>query len=252
MVISEVIDFPAYTGWEERKVYTYLPKGYDKSDDFYPVLYMFDGQNVFFDEEATYGRSWRLGEFLDAYRIPLIVVAVECHRGEREERMVEYSPYEQVLFRKKEKGFGDKTMKWFIKTLKPLVDEEYRTLPDRNHTFVGGSSMGGILATYCLIRYNRVFSRAISLSPAYYLFIRDLRKTLKECRINKNTTLYTDYGTNDLEVPKSIDIFNNFNIELYKKGVKVTSRIVNGGYHCEECWDKQLVFAINTLMYDLD
>ena len=31
----------------------------------YPVLYMFDGQNVFFDEDATYGKSWGVADYLD-------------------------------------------------------------------------------------------------------------------------------------------------------------------------------------------
>lgn len=42
------ITIPELTGQENRKLYIYLPNSYnEKSDEYYPVLYMFDGQNVF-------------------------------------------------------------------------------------------------------------------------------------------------------------------------------------------------------------
>ena len=52
------ITYPAHTGEEQRGVYLYLPESYDfDSGRRYPVLYMFDGHNVFFDSDATYGLS---------------------------------------------------------------------------------------------------------------------------------------------------------------------------------------------------
>lgn len=252
MIIKDLIDFPAYTGVEQRGLFIYTPDDYEESDESYPVLYMFDGQNIFEDEDATYGRGWRIHEFLDAYEIPLIVVGVECHRGVHEERMQEYSPYNCSYKKEKYYGHADKTMKWFIKTLKPMIDEEFRTIPDRKHTFIGGSSMGGIIATYCLLRYNRVFSKAISMSPAYYMFKKGVMETINKYPIKKDTVLYTDYGTRDLDAHVAIDVFNKINIKLIEKGVCVTSRIIYNGVHNEANWDSQLIFAINTLMYDLN
>ena len=54
---------------------------------------MFDGQNVFFDEDATFGKSWGVADYLDYTDTPLIVAAVECNAGANNERLVEYSPY---------------------------------------------------------------------------------------------------------------------------------------------------------------
>ena len=60
------ITIPELTGQENRKLYIYLPNSYnEKPDEYYPVLYMFDGQNVFFDSDATYGKSWGLKEYLE-------------------------------------------------------------------------------------------------------------------------------------------------------------------------------------------
>ena len=77
----------------QRRVYVYLPTMYEADPERrYPVLYMFDGQNVFFDEDATYGKSWGVADYLDYTDTPLIVAAVECNAGPNNERLVEYSP----------------------------------------------------------------------------------------------------------------------------------------------------------------
>ena len=67
-------------GTAERRAYLYLPACYDAEPERrFPVLYMFDGHNVFFDSHATYGKSWGMAEYLDRTRTPLIVAAVECN-----------------------------------------------------------------------------------------------------------------------------------------------------------------------------
>ena len=70
------ITIPELTGSETRKAYLYLPDYYDETpDEHYPVLYMFDGHNVFFDSDATYGKSWGMKEFMEENRVPLIIAA---------------------------------------------------------------------------------------------------------------------------------------------------------------------------------
>ena len=48
---------------ENRTIHVYMPD----TNKRYPVLYMFDGHNLFFDQDATYGRSWRWGDNLERY-----------------------------------------------------------------------------------------------------------------------------------------------------------------------------------------
>ena len=94
MVKKWSVSYPAVNGTEQRRVYVYLPTMYEADPDRrYPVLYMFDGQNVFFDEDATFGKSWGVADYLDYTDTPLIVAAVECNAGANNERLVEYSPY---------------------------------------------------------------------------------------------------------------------------------------------------------------
>ena len=84
MVDHWKITIPQLSGDAQRRVYIYLPDDWQTSGKRYPVLYMFDGHNVFFDSHATYGKSWGMGEYLDAQRKDLMVVAVECnHAGHK-------------------------------------------------------------------------------------------------------------------------------------------------------------------------
>ena len=81
---------------KNRPLHIYLPDDYTNGMDRYPVLYMFDGHNLFSDEDATYGKCWGLKEFLDGWDQKLIVVGIECgHEGD--ERLSEYLPYKATL-----------------------------------------------------------------------------------------------------------------------------------------------------------
>lgn len=75
-----------------RTIHVYLPDNYNESQEQYPVMYMFDGHNLFFDEDATYGKSWGLKDFLDNYDKKLIIVGIECNH-EGHERLNEFSPH---------------------------------------------------------------------------------------------------------------------------------------------------------------
>ena len=57
-----------------RKIWVYLPNSYDSTKKKYDVLYMFDGHNLFYDEYATYGKSWGIKDFLDKNNIDLVVM----------------------------------------------------------------------------------------------------------------------------------------------------------------------------------
>ena len=154
MVKKWSVSYPAVNGTEQRRVYVYLPTMYEADPDRrYPVLYMFDGQNVFFDEDATFGKSWGVADYLDYTDTPLIVAAVECNAGANNERLVEYSPYrfDDPQFGHFD-GTGQATMSWYIHRFKPFIDRNFRTLPDREHTFIGGSSMGGLMSLYALLQ----------------------------------------------------------------------------------------------------
>lgn len=154
-----------------RRVWVYLPPGYDASDARYPVLYMHDGQNVF-DAATSYVGEWGVDETLDSLvaagaRVG-IVVAVD-HGVER--RLDEYSPWRNDAH--DAGGQGDAYVDFLATTLKPYIDDRYRTIPGREATGVAGSSMGGLISLYAALRYPDVFGRVGVFSPAFW-FTPDL------------------------------------------------------------------------------
>ena len=170
MVKKWNVTIPKLSGDKPRKAYIYLPDSYAKEPEKrYPVMYMFDGHNVFFDEEATFGKSWNMNKFMQETGKELIIVGIECnHEGNK--RLIEYAPFTYTNSEHgKIKGKGSITMNWLVRNLKPYVDKEYRTLPDRKNTIIAGSSMGGLMALYGGTVYNHVFQRAACLSPSLWV-----------------------------------------------------------------------------------
>ena len=246
------ITFPAPTGNEPRTVYVYLPESYKYNRRRrYPVLYMFDGHNVFFDEDATYGKSWGMNAYMEHTRMPLIIVGVECNHSPDHGRLKEYSPFtfEDGHFGHIT-GRGRTTMEWMVHTLKREIDRRYRTLRDRDHTFIAGSSMGGLMSLYAVTKYNSKFSKAACLSPSIWFASGQLDVLLKNSYIRPGTVIYMDYGSNEMRHHKNMAVrFRKVTGILLEKGVYLTSRIVPNGDHCEACWEKQIPFFIDLLLY---
>ena len=161
-IISEEFFIPQLN--RKRRVWIYLPSKYDLGDERFPVLYMHDGQNVF-DELTSYAGEWKVDETLDgiyANKGGCIVVAVD--NGE-EHRSNEYCPWVNTEYGG---GEGAAYIDFLVETLKPFIDENYRTLPDRENTGIMGSSMGGLISLYAGLEYPEVFSKLGVFSPAFW------------------------------------------------------------------------------------
>lgn len=254
MIEKFTINIEQFADYPERRVYVYLPNNYYNTDKRYPVLYMFDGQNAFFNEDATYGKSWGLGDYLDYTDTEIIVAAIECNQSANHGRMFEYSPYDfENDYYGSVTGKGEETMDWLINTFKTQIDENYRTLTDRDNTYILGSSMGGLMAIYALIKHNDVFSKAAALSASFWPGSEQLKQLIINSPLNDNTVLYMDKGEEEvagrMDSLKSFAIFSSL---LMCKGVKVTSRIVPKGTHSEASWEKQIPVFMKVFAYNGD
>ena len=251
MIRVRKIQIPTLPTEQPRRLYVYLPRGYDRSDRRYPVLYMFDGHNVFYDKHATYGKSWGMKEYLTRTGLPLILVAVECNT-EGERRMNEYSPWDIDVIPKlgHMEGLGKVTMDWMSGPLKQFVDSSYRTLADREHTLIAGSSMGGLMALYAVCAYNGVYSRAAALSPCFWIGGGNLHKLLSETPLAETTRIYMDYGTAENAEGNAEDIADMFRgaEELTKAGAQVAARAVAGAAHNEAAWEKRIPVFMDYLL----
>ena len=253
MVNKWKITIPELTGNEERSAYVYLPDSYEADPETrYPVLYMFDGHNVFFDSDATYGKSWGLKEYLDRTETQIIVAAVECNHSPDHGRLKEYAPFS---FKDSQCGDitarGHITMEWLVHSFKPEIDRKFRTLPDRAHTYIAGSSMGGLMSLYGVTQYNHVFSKAAALSPSIWTAPAKLEQMIRRVKIQPDTLVYMDYGSREMDFRPGIrkDLAAVVSALIQKK-VLLTGRIVPGGTHCEASWERQIPFFMETLLYE--
>ena len=243
------VTIPKLSGTDTRRVYLYLPDSYEKEKDRrYPVMYMFDGHNVFFDSHATYGKSWGMNKYLQASKKQVIVVAVECnHVGNG--RLEEYSP---VTFDNatlgKIKGKGRIYMNWLVGTLKPYIDENYRTLPDRLNTIIAGSSMGGLMALYGACVYNHVFQRAACLSPSLWVSPGKVLELVARAHIRRDTCIYMDFGSEEMfNHAANAEALISTSHFLLTKRVNLAFRIVPGGTHSEASWEQQIPIFMDCL-----
>lgn len=148
-----------------RRVWLYLPPDYDDSGKRYPVLYMHDGQNVF-DPSTSFAGEWEVDESLNELfnngDDGVIVVAIDNGGANR---INEYSPWVNPQYGG---GQGDEYAEFIVETLKPYIDEHYRTLTDRHNTGIMGSSLGALISMYAAIEYQEVFGKAGIFSPAFW------------------------------------------------------------------------------------
>lgn len=236
----EKFDFYCTPYGEDRTIHVYLPNDYYQSGERYPVVYMFDGQNLFYDSDATYGTCWGIREFLDTWWKKVIVVGMECsHHGN--DRLSEYSPY-PINSRTfgKIPGTGEQTMQWLINELKPHVDNRYRTWSHREATAIAGSSMGGMMALYAVLRHNNVFSKAAPISPAYFYKIKEFTAEIHDNDINPDTRVFIAWGSREDSRGYMRRYSTALASELDALGCMTYLYRQTSGRHCEADWRKQV------------
>ena len=237
MIEKWTTPIPKLSGREGRTVYVYVPdEAQENPEARYPVLYMFDGHNVFFDSDATYGKCWGMKEYLESTNTPLIVVAVDCNHSPNNGRLSEYSPFSfEDPMLGYIRGRGRTTMDWFAHTLKGMIDEKYPTLPGRETTWIAGSSMGGLMSLYAATAVNDVFGRAACLSPSLWLAPVKARRFIRQAEISPDTLIYMDYGGEEMANHASnLYALTTCSSALLQKGVDLSQGGFIGGRHLRE------------------
>ncbi len=214
-----------------------LPKDYDGSKKKYPVLYMHDGQNLF-DAATSYAGEWGVDEALDSLGVKwgeCIVVGID--NGPR--RMNEYAPYDfKVNGIKDGKGEGTAYAHFLINELKPFIDKKYRTKRGRKHTFIAGSSMGGLISMYAVLQYPRVFGGAGVFSPSFWI-AKDIYPAIDGVQKKLKTRIYFFAGMQ--EGPGMVpEMLQAFEAVRKKSRARITVAIRGEGKHNEATWRAEL------------
>ena len=159
-----------------RDVTIWLPPGYAGSDTRYPVLYMHDGQNLFQPGISYTGDEWQVDETMTRLigegRIQSAIVVGISHSERRwqdyaPQAVIERLPQDLQTVMYEDQGaplYGDAYLTFLVDELKPYMDATYRTRPEREHTLIAGSSMGGLISLYAMGQYPEVFSAMAGLS----------------------------------------------------------------------------------------
>lgn len=170
-VYPTMLSIPGLNRTRGLRIYT--PPGYATSTKRYPVVYMHDAQNLFDEYTSQLGEvnvDETMDELARSGQLEAIVVGIDRsgepdHLWEHPGRMTELNPWDSQFG----KGEGAQFTDFIVNVVKPLIDREYRTLPDRENTAMMGGSLGGIITHYAINQYPEVFSKAGIYSPSYFI-----------------------------------------------------------------------------------
>ena len=234
-----------------------LPKNYETDTDRrYPVVYFHDGQNVLYSKEAYAGHSWKVIPAIkrnpDISR--MIVVAID---NDGFQRMNEYSAWKYKESNIPGMQFGGKGVEYgefVMEVVKPFIDQEYRTLADREHTAMIGSSLGEILPNFLGLEYQDQigclgsFHLLTGFTKMPSIIISNAKKLYADQRI------YIYVGTEEADDTDKtlmagnikqayIDSSLRYYHDVIQQGValeNIAIRIQSGAIHHEEAWAEHL------------
>lgn len=245
-ILSEEFEMPQLD--RKRRVWIYLPPNYENLDKKYPVLYMHDGQNVF-DVATSYAGEWEVDEKLNElhYEMGLSMIVVAVDNGQ-DTRVNEYIPYP---FPRIKEHQGEQYAEFLVETLKPYIDQNFRTLADVENTALMGSSLGGLITHYATLKYPDVFGKAGVLSPSFWVSDESYELAEESSHLN-NTRMYFLMGEDEggsmvSDMDKMITLMKDsgFNSK------NISSKIVEDGQHNEKLWRENFEEAILWL-FDLE
>ena len=240
-IISEKFEIPQLK--TTRRIWIYLPKDYETSHKKYEVMYLQDAQNLF-DDATSYAGEWQVDETLNKIfektGKSLIVVGID-NGGEK--RIEELSPYKNAKYGG---GNGDNYVKFIVENLKPYIDKNYRTKPQRKYTTIGGSSLGSLISVYAAVKYPETFGKVLAFSSAFWFNAKELNEFISSSKVNlKQQKYYFIQGKHedeDMEEQTKSVIEN-----LKSKNVKsknIFLKIDEDGKHNELYWRREFEGAV--------
>lgn len=248
------------------KITVWLPPGYDAGKQRYGVVYMHDGQNLFDPKRSNFNKVWAADK--SALRLisagktkPFIIVGID---QPGEDRGRQYFPQAMadllspaIRTKLTSQGNGkpiisDEYLKFIVNELKPQIDQTYRTSPDRKHTGVAGSSMGGLISLYAITKYPEIFGAAGAVSTHLPLgnpnwsdsersdiFAAWRSYVRQELGKPRGRRIWFDHGTETLDAfyrPYQENLDAALVANGWREGRDFSSRVYEGTPHEENAW----------------
>jgi predicted alpha/beta superfamily hydrolase len=264
---------------DARNIDVWLPDDYSNNEK-YAVLYMHDG-NMLYDAENTWNKqAWEVDEVAgklisEGKTKKFIVIGIWNNGAKRHPEYFPQKPYESLSQIQKDtvterlmksgkttevfKPYSDLYLKFLVTELKPFIDKTFNTKRDKKHTFIAGSSMGGLISMYAICEYPKIFGGAACLSthwPGIFLvennpipdsFVLYLKENLPN---PKNHSIYFDYGDQTLDalyppLQKKVDE------TMRQRGFTEKNWITKffpGKDHSEKSWKERLNIPLEFLL----
>ncbi|MBA4134462.1 MAG: esterase [Flavobacterium sp.] len=256
---------------DARNIDVWLPKGYNTAEK-YAVIYMHDGQ-MLFDANTTWNKqAWEVDEVAGKLNAEgkvkkFIVVGIWNIAAKRHPEYFPQKPYESLTAVQKDtvtaqlqkagrtkevfKPYSDLYLKFLVTELKPFIDKRFATAPDKDNTFIAGSSMGGLISLYAICEYPQVFGAAACISthwpgifavennPIPDAFYAYMRKQLPDPKTHR---IYFDYGDQTLDALYP-PLQKRADAVMTEKGFSDahwTTQFFPGKNHSEEAWSERL------------
>ena len=224
----------------KKTIQIWLPENYSESKKKFAVIYMHDAQNLF-DKNTSYVGEWNVDETLDSLNAQVIVVGID-HGNEK--RLDELTPYPNEKYGG---GKADNYLQFIVETLKPHIDKTYRTKANARNTAIFGSSLGGLVSYYALLKYPKVFGKTGVFSPSFWFSDDIYTLTKNTAKIKSKIYLLAGDSESESMAGDMVKMTMLVNSKLRNKN-HVRSVIINGGQHNEKLWRDSFAKAYLWLM----
>jgi predicted alpha/beta superfamily hydrolase len=229
----------------ERDLLVYLPASHGEEGRRFPVIYMHDGQNLF-DPATSFSGEWQVDESMAAASLEGLEAIVVGVPNMREKRMNEYSPFDGPDYGP---GRGDAYLDFLTQTVKPIIDRRFRTLTERRHTGIAGSSMGGLISLYAFFARRQTFGFTAVMSPSLWLGGEAIFPIIEEAPFVPGR-IYLDIGRQEGErhvanVRRLRDLLQS---KGYEEGMDLRWIEDEVGHHNEAAWAHRFRAALPYLL----
>jgi alpha-glucosidase len=210
---------------------------------------MHDAQNLF-DEKTSYVGEWKIDEYLDTINEnQSIIVGIE-HGNEK--RIDELTPY---VTEKYGGGKGDLYLDFIVQQLKPKIDNTYNTLKEAKHTTIFGSSLGGLISLYAVVKYPEIFGKAGVFSLALWINKNEMFEYVKHNTIDADKRFYFLVGSEEGKTLKDASAMVSDQHEMVQllldKGIStknIVDKVIPDGHHDETLWSTHFPEAYQWLI----
>lgn len=263
-------------GLPVQRLTIWLPPGYDRTKRRYGVLYMQDGHNLFDLKNSNFNKIWAADQAMLAVMRrgiePRIIVGIWAPGNDRYRQYLPRDIYlaasPALRARMDAMGGGavvsDLYIAWLAGPLKTWIDSTYRTRPDRNHTAIMGSSMGGLVSCYAFLRYRQVYGQAGCVSSHWPAIdpreVGDANPELiglwdkwfaQGLGAPNGRRLWFDHGTATLDqfyAPYQLVIDRRVAAMGWRRGRDWQSKVYPGAEHEENAWARRLPEILTFLL----